>query len=125
MVGDAEQSLLIQAVAHSHDSLKMPPNKQLAPEEVEILRQWIAAGVAWPQEQLTDDSSNRLVDYDALRAEHWAWQPLEPSVPPQLSEDACRGNRTAYFLLVYYLLCGVFSLIRPAKQAICSFRNVD
>ena len=42
-----DQSLLYQAAAHAGD-LKMPPGKPpLAPEDLETLRKWIAAGAPW------------------------------------------------------------------------------
>ncbi len=87
MVGDPEKSLLIEAVSHTHKVLKMPPNKQLSSEQIEDLKQWIAMGAVWPQEALPDDSSNRHVDYDKLRGEHWAWRPLDSPVPPQSEDD--------------------------------------
>ncbi len=48
--GDAEASLLYQAV--KWDGLKMPPkeNDRLAPAEIELLARWIAAGAPWPNE---------------------------------------------------------------------------
>ena len=47
--GKPEQSLLLQAVAHTHARLKMPPNGQLEPQEIASLSQWIQDGAAWPE----------------------------------------------------------------------------
>ena len=46
--GDAQGSLLIQAVSRSHNRLKMPPERPLGAEEVRILARWVADGAVWP-----------------------------------------------------------------------------
>ncbi len=47
--GKPADSLLLQAVAHTHPRLKMPPNGQLDPQEVLQLDQWIKDGAVWPE----------------------------------------------------------------------------
>src|ERR1700730_15778895 len=51
--GNAEESLLYQAVTHQGE-LKMPPGSKtpLAPDELAILRNWINAGAVWPTGQI-------------------------------------------------------------------------
>src|ERR1700676_1884798 len=44
--GNAEQSLLYKAVAHTGD-LQMPPGKPLPADEIASIRAWINAGVHW------------------------------------------------------------------------------
>ena len=41
IVGDAANSLIMQAVGHKHESLEMPPKEQLEPEAIAALEQWI------------------------------------------------------------------------------------
>ena len=44
-----EESLLLQAVRRVVDDVSpMPPDKPLAPEAVNDLKRWIAAGAPWP-----------------------------------------------------------------------------
>jgi Planctomycete cytochrome C len=43
--GKPDESLLVQAVAHSHDELKMPPKGKLPAPAVAALRRWIEMGV--------------------------------------------------------------------------------
>jgi len=43
--GKPDESLLVQAVAHSHDELKMPPKGKLPAPAVAALRRWIELGV--------------------------------------------------------------------------------
>jgi mono/diheme cytochrome c family protein len=47
--GNADSSLLIQAVAHKHASLKMPPAGQLDAQDVLNLATWVKDGVVWPE----------------------------------------------------------------------------
>ena len=42
-----DESLLIQAIAHTHAELKMPPASKLADPTIAILRQWVALGAPW------------------------------------------------------------------------------
>ena len=46
--GKPEESLLVQAVSHQHDELKMPPGGKLAEPAIAALGQWIALGAPWP-----------------------------------------------------------------------------
>src|SRR4051812_21874994 len=39
--GDPDKSLLMQAVAQTHEKLKMPPQGKLAAKEIDDLRAWI------------------------------------------------------------------------------------
>ena len=49
--GNPEESLLIQAVSHTHERLRMPPTGQLEPHEIDDLKQWIRTGANWPDEK--------------------------------------------------------------------------
>ena len=46
--GDPEGSLLIQAVSHRHERLKMPPPGKLEPHQIEYLIEWVKGGAVWP-----------------------------------------------------------------------------
>ena len=56
-IGDPDASLLIQAVSHTHESLRMPPEGSLKAYEVTDLKKWIRDGVNWPS-----NSNNFFVD---------------------------------------------------------------
>lgn len=81
--GKPEESILLQAVSYSDKRLRMPPGEQLTPEQIADLTHWIRDGAAWPHVQLEVDLNEKNADYDRLRREHWAWQPLEKAAPPQ------------------------------------------
>jgi mono/diheme cytochrome c family protein len=50
--GHPEQSLLIQAVRHTHPRLKMPPTGKLSDEEIASLVAWVKDGAAWTGDAL-------------------------------------------------------------------------
>ncbi len=74
--GRPAQSLLIQAVSHTHEKLKMPPNARLSDEQVADFTMWIEQGAIWPAPLASVDIDEPNAAYDKLRKEHWAWQPL-------------------------------------------------
>ena len=46
--GKPDESLLIQAVTHKHERLRMPPQGQLTEDEIAMLTDWIQRGAYWP-----------------------------------------------------------------------------
>src|SRR5262245_4027203 len=49
VASDPDSSLLIQAVRHTHDKLRMPKKRgKLSTQEAETLAKWIAEGAKWP-----------------------------------------------------------------------------
>jgi mono/diheme cytochrome c family protein len=50
--GNPDQSLLIQAVRHTHPRLKMPPTGKLPEEDIASLVAWVKDGAAWTGDAL-------------------------------------------------------------------------
>src|SRR4029079_6474910 len=65
--GDVEKSLLIKAVSYTLPKLKMPPEKQLAPEQIDDLKKWIADGAAWPKVEVPAELGKHTADYEKLK----------------------------------------------------------
>ena len=83
--GNATGSILIQAVTHTHDRLKMPPTgEKLDDKQVEALKTWIQEGAAWPDEDLPPTMAE-TTKY-AIRPEQrnfWSFRPVsKPALPP-------------------------------------------
>ncbi|MCE9525773.1 MAG: hypothetical protein K8R36_06935, partial [Planctomycetales bacterium] len=97
--GDVEKSLLIKAVSYTLPKLKMPPEKQLAPEQIEDLKKWIADGAAWPKVEVPADLGKHTADYEKLKKEHWAWQPLKDAKPPEVKDAAWVRDDVDRFVL--------------------------
>src|SRR3954471_3583750 len=89
--GEAEKSLLIEAVRYTNTDLQMPPKKKLSQQQIDDLTAWVKMGAPWPA-----DGVARTADKDVAhgakksafdlkeRAKHWSFQPLQNSAPPQV-----------------------------------------
>jgi hypothetical protein len=71
--GDPEKSLLIRAIRHHSDDLKMPPGKPLPDAAVADLTEWVRAGARWPQ---------TLTSTTFRPEQHWAFRPVKVTPPP-------------------------------------------
>jgi hypothetical protein len=71
--GDPDNSLLIQAVRHAREDVKMPPGKRLPDAAVEVLAAWVKGGVVWPE---------GATPFVSRMARPWAFQPPRKVEPP-------------------------------------------
>jgi mono/diheme cytochrome c family protein len=46
--GDADKSLLVQAIRHDRADLQMPPKERLKDDQIALLTDWIKQGAFWP-----------------------------------------------------------------------------
>ena len=96
--GDPENSLLVQAIRW--DGLKMPPSGRLTENQVAVLVQWVKLGAPWPEEsQQSSQVEADIVDWERLRADHWAFQPVKAAKPPVVKSDAWPQNEIDYWVL--------------------------
>jgi mono/diheme cytochrome c family protein len=85
--GDADQSLLIQAIRQTHARLKMPPTGKLPQNDIDSLAAWINAGAPWPTSAQPSASAGapKSSEY-VIRPEQrafWSFQPVRrPPTPP-------------------------------------------
>jgi hypothetical protein len=82
--GDLEQSLLIEAVRHTNDQLRMPPEEQLPQEAIAALEQWVREGAADPRRSPTRVAT-ATIDLDKAR-EFWSFRPVIDSAPPDVGD---------------------------------------
>lgn len=89
--GDAKNSLLIKALGHADDNLKMPPDKKLSSAIITDFEQWVKNGAAMP------------IDYGADKAiaksDHWSFQPVTRPVVPKVKNAAWMQNEIDAFIL--------------------------
>lgn len=97
--GDPEASLLWQVVTHADAELQMPPDKpRLPPQVLADIRQWITAGAPDPRSADLTDGDRKTPP--AVVDQHWAYQPVQSVVVPQVEED--RGwSRSAVDRFIY------------------------
>ncbi len=79
---DAAKSLLIHAVTGTEGASKMPPEGPgLTAGEIELLRNWIADGARFPQDEVVAEAPRKGAD-------HWSFQPVRHPVPPATTPSA-------------------------------------
>ena len=75
VAGDPESSLLIRAVTHRDEKLRMPLAGRLPDEEIALLTNWVRMGAPWG---VTADPDRAASEKEGF----WAFDPpLEPSLP--------------------------------------------
>ncbi len=78
-LGEAAKSLLVRAVRHEEDELRMPPRMKLTPAEIDALATWIESGATWPTgPDPVADGRTPLERLDEIRATHWSFRPVPP-----------------------------------------------
>jgi hypothetical protein len=144
--GKPEESLLFQAVRWK--SLEMPPkeNDRLSNDQIEVLRQWIAAGAVWPdrieefgtfgqmhtpaaqsEKSWSDDNGVNVKTTGGLTMEWtnrryrqddiWAFRPIRRPVVPRPAIDAARvRNPIDAFIQARLAEAGVKRLANPVDD---------
>ena len=84
--GDPDKSLLIQAVRHTNEKLKMPKGGRLRPDDVDVLVEWVKSGAPWPASAVTAASATKPASrpyvITAAQRAFWSIQPIQkPAVP--------------------------------------------
>ena len=97
--GKPDESLLVEAIAHTDENLKMPPKKKLGDEQIADLKAWIEAGAVWPAESLGATQNATNPKYEKLKKEHWAWQPQTNPKPPEVQNSGWVRDDIDRFIL--------------------------
>lgn len=94
-----EESLLIQAVAQTHEALKMPPDGKLPEASVAIIRKWVALGAPWPAITGEGAALAQTKGHDSSLP-HWSFRPLRfPSPPPVKDRNWAEAPVDAFILV--------------------------
>jgi len=94
--GDPDKSLLIQAVRHAEETLKMPKDSKLKAEEIAALEEWVKRGAPDPR---TGDTSIKRLDLEKAK-EFWSFKPLvRPAVPQIRDPQSAIHNPIDSFIL--------------------------
>ena len=92
--GDAEKSLLIEAVARTDPDFSMPPKDAdaLSKAQVADLKKWIAMGAPWPQAKVFTGGERDENGFSAADRAWWAIQPVaDPDVPVASGDEWARN----------------------------------
>jgi Protein of unknown function (DUF1553)/Protein of unknown function (DUF1549)/Planctomycete cytochrome C len=109
--GNADKSLLIQAVLQKHDKLKMPPGKKLSDEEIADLVEWVKNGAVWAGGALTASNDNYQITPE--QKAFWSFQPLKNPAVPKVKNVSRVQTPVDNFILAKLEAKG----LKPAAQA--------
>ena len=91
--GDSAKSALVQRITAADAKIRMPLGGQrLAPEKIELVRQWIAAGAPW---------SDATAGTAANPKKHWAFVPPVRPPAPRVSRPEWVRNPIDAFVLAH------------------------
>lgn len=80
VAGNADKSLIIEAIRYTNRDMQMPPKSALPAAEIKILEEWIQRGAPDPRTQVTAQGPKKI-DLEKGR-QHWAFRPIAKTVPP-------------------------------------------
>ncbi len=80
-----EQSLLIKAITHADEKIKMPPTGKLSDKEIENLTAWVKMGAPFPEIRNPKSEIRNAQG-------HWAFQPVKKPPVPTLKNKHLRAR---------------------------------
>ncbi|MDX1984968.1 MAG: PSD1 and planctomycete cytochrome C domain-containing protein [Bryobacteraceae bacterium] len=110
--GDPDKSLLVQAIRHDKEMLKMPKGGKLKSEEIAAVVEWVKLGAPWPASQTTRKESD-VFQITPEQRSFWAFRPLMKAPPPAVKNRALARNWIDQFIVARLEQEG----LTPAKPA--------
>jgi cytochrome c553 len=100
VVGNPEKSLLLKRVTQHDDKKRMPRDSEALPAAaIADLTTWIKDGAVWPAVSVPASFGRSRARYEAMKKEHWAWQPLTDPKPPAVRNAAWPKDDIDRFIL--------------------------
>ena len=100
VAGKPKESLLIEAIRYQ--GLKMPPKAKLSDTEIAKLERWVEMGLPWPGSNgaaPSPKSAEAEFQISAAQRQHWSFQPLAVSSPPDVRDHAWPRSDIDRFVL--------------------------
>jgi len=97
VAGNADASLLLQAVRYDDSDLQMPPDGKLPEAELERLAEWVQRGAPMPEHGVAA-SAKAGIDIEAGR-QFWSFRPLAAPATPRVENDGWSRNVVDRFVL--------------------------
>jgi len=121
-----EESLLIQAVSHTHLELEMPPDGKLPEPAIAALRQWVALGAPWPVDAAKGTGPARASTSSAGDSgAHWAFQPIRPAAPPPVKDQDWVRSPADAFVLARLEAAGMTPSPQADKRTLIRRATID
>ena len=101
VTGKPADSRLILAVSYQDDELKMPPKTRLSPDQIKLLRDWVALGAPMPAVVANAQPAARETGFRIKPEDqrHWAFQPVKRPAVPVVKNTAWVRNPIDAFIL--------------------------
>ncbi len=109
--GKPSESKLLRAV-RGELKVRMPPTGPLPQEQIDAIARWIEMGAPWPDEKAPPAAASAF-DLEARKREHWAWQPVRATTPPEVRDARWPLQPVDRFILAKLEQKG----LRPAAPA--------
>jgi hypothetical protein len=98
--GDAEKSLLVEAIRYQNSDLQMPPKEKLSDVQISDFVSWIKMGALWPSAAGLDKVvKTSTFDLEKRRQLHWSWKPIQSIQPPAVKHSAWTECPVDQFIL--------------------------
>ncbi len=110
VAGEPNASLLIRAVRHEDENLKMPQDDKLTDQQVEILTSWVKSGLPFPAASAV---SKRNRDPN-----HWAFNPPAEVAIPAVQDSAWPQSELDRFILARLEASGLAPAPKADKRAL-------
>jgi mono/diheme cytochrome c family protein len=131
--GKSDQSLLVQAVSHQHEKIRMPAGQpRLADEQIADISEWVKAGAFWPEPVTAPTAKTGKFTITPEQRSFWSLQPIaKPAGATSidrllLAKMQAKGvrpvgsaDRRTLIRRIYYDLTG----LPPSKREIDEFVN--
>jgi hypothetical protein len=99
--GNLDESLLVTAISHADEVLKMPPAQKLDALKIAALTRWIEIGAPWPGPAEPNPAAaprKGALQVTAKDRAHWAFQPVKRPVVPALRDATWAANPIDAFI---------------------------
>jgi hypothetical protein len=98
--GEPGKSLLLKRVTLKDEKRRMPlEGKHLNEEQIADLTKWIKDGAAWPALRIPASLGKPKPEYEKLRKDHWAWQPIANPKTPRVKGTTWTRDDIDRFIL--------------------------
>ncbi len=121
--GDADASLLVQAIRYEDDDLQMPPDEKLSAAVIADFEQWIGLGAPDPR---TAASVITKVEVDLEKARgHWSFQPVREPAVPQVADKRWPLTPVDHFILAKLEANGLRPVEIADRRALVRRATID
>ena len=99
--GKPKESLLLQAVNHSHQHLRMPLGEKLHEQEILDLSRWVQMGAPWPKTQpsIQLKPTGQKFTITEKDRDYWAFKPVQHPTLPKVTNTRWSKSPIDLFIL--------------------------